>query len=152
MVSVGAGPRAAHGACVADELYVAGSTWSCRRSRTRRCGCTAARCAPWPSTAGTRCSRRPGTTTTSSSATAWSTSEYTHTCLCDRSALAAVCGRQCSEYLCCSDLLQNPLLVPLKQLAGGARAADLVVLELRWHPAQPWLLAACADGTLRLYA
>lgn len=51
-----------------------------------------------------------------------------------------------------NDLLQNPLLVPLKQLAGGARAADLVVLELRWHPAQPWLLAACADGTLRLYA
>ncbi|KAF9405528.1 hypothetical protein HW555_013776, partial [Spodoptera exigua] len=51
-----------------------------------------------------------------------------------------------------NDLLQNPLLVPLKQLRGGARAADLLVLDLRWHPTQPWLLAACADGTLRLYA
>ncbi|CAH1637126.1 unnamed protein product [Spodoptera littoralis] len=51
-----------------------------------------------------------------------------------------------------NDLLQNPLLVPLKSLSGGARAADLNVLELRWHPAQPWLAAACADGTLRLYA
>ncbi|KAH9639804.1 hypothetical protein HF086_002949 [Spodoptera exigua] len=57
-----------------------------------------------------------------------------------------------SVAACCSDLLQNPLLVPLKQLRGGARAADLLVLDLRWHPTQPWLLAACADGTLRLYA
>ncbi|CAH0625188.1 unnamed protein product [Chrysodeixis includens] len=51
-----------------------------------------------------------------------------------------------------NDLLQNPLLVPLKQLRAGPRGAELCVLELRWHPAQPWLLAACADSTLRLYA
>lgn len=50
-----------------------------------------------------------------------------------------------------NDLLQNPLLVPLKQLRAGGRAEQLCVLELRWHPAQPWLLAAGADATLRLY-
>ncbi|KAJ8719903.1 hypothetical protein PYW07_011946 [Mythimna separata] len=50
-----------------------------------------------------------------------------------------------------NDLLQNPLLVPLKQLRAGPRAEQLCVLELRWHPAQPWLLAAGADATLRLY-
>ncbi|XP_053608417.1 ribosome biogenesis protein BOP1 homolog [Plodia interpunctella] len=49
-----------------------------------------------------------------------------------------------------SDLLQNPLLVPLKQLPARGRQ-DLHVLDLRWHPTQPWLLAANADHTLALY-
>ncbi|CAH2089967.1 unnamed protein product [Euphydryas editha] len=51
-----------------------------------------------------------------------------------------------------NDLLQNPLLVPLKQLAGPEPRGELCVLDVRWHPAQPWLLAAAADHTLRLYA
>ncbi|KOB76137.1 Uncharacterized protein OBRU01_06296 [Operophtera brumata] len=51
-----------------------------------------------------------------------------------------------------NDLLQNPLLVPLKQLTGPARRDALCVLQLTFHPAQPWLLAAGADGTLRLYS
>ncbi|XP_052742253.1 ribosome biogenesis protein BOP1 homolog isoform X2 [Bicyclus anynana] len=51
-----------------------------------------------------------------------------------------------------SDLLQNPLLVPLKQLPGPEKRGELCVLGLRWHPTQPWLLAAAADHTLRLYA
>ncbi|XP_045500058.1 ribosome biogenesis protein BOP1 homolog [Colias croceus] len=51
-----------------------------------------------------------------------------------------------------NDLLQNPLLVPLKQLRGGEKRDELCVLEVRFHPTQPWLIAACADGTIRLYA
>ncbi|CAH0726848.1 unnamed protein product, partial [Brenthis ino] len=51
-----------------------------------------------------------------------------------------------------NDLLQNPLLVPLKQLPAPAPRGELCVLDVRWHPAQPWLLAAAADHTLRLYA
>ncbi|XP_064073157.1 ribosome biogenesis protein BOP1 homolog isoform X1 [Vanessa tameamea] len=51
-----------------------------------------------------------------------------------------------------NDLLQNPLLVPLKQLPGPERSGELCVLDVRWHPAQPWLLAAAADHTIRLYA
>jgi hypothetical protein len=51
-----------------------------------------------------------------------------------------------------SDLLQNPLLVPLKQLPSGEPRDQLVTLDLRFHPTQPWLLAACADHTIRLYS
>ncbi|KAG6459636.1 ribosome biogenesis protein BOP1 homolog isoform X2 [Manduca sexta] len=51
-----------------------------------------------------------------------------------------------------NDLLQNPLLVPLKQLRGPAVRDELCALELRFHPEQPWLLAAGADATLRLYS
>lgn len=58
----------------------------------------------------------------------------------------------CITLVVHSDLLQNPLLVPLKQLPGPERRGELCVLGLRWHPAQPWLLAAAADHTLRLYA
>ncbi|XP_072948915.1 ribosome biogenesis protein BOP1 homolog [Epargyreus clarus] len=51
-----------------------------------------------------------------------------------------------------NDLLQNPLLVPLKQLRAPAERGGLRALDLRWHPARPWLLAAGADATLRLYS
>lgn len=70
-------------------------------------------------------------------------------CVCER------CGRgygAATARRVCSDLLQNPLLVPLKQLRAPPPRDGLGVLQVRWHPAQPWLLAACADGTLRLYA
>ncbi|XP_041981101.1 ribosome biogenesis protein BOP1 homolog [Aricia agestis] len=50
-----------------------------------------------------------------------------------------------------NDLLQNPLLVPLRQLPGPERRDDLCALDLRWHPTQPWLAAAGADATIRLY-
>lgn len=50
-----------------------------------------------------------------------------------------------------NDLLQNPLLVPLKQLRGPEKREELCVLDVRFHPTQPWLLAAGADSTLRLY-
>ncbi|CAG4933037.1 unnamed protein product [Parnassius apollo] len=51
-----------------------------------------------------------------------------------------------------NDLLQNPLLVPLKQLRAPEPRGELCVLDVRFHPAQPWLLAAAADHSLRLYA
>ncbi|KAJ0176349.1 hypothetical protein K1T71_008523 [Dendrolimus kikuchii] len=51
-----------------------------------------------------------------------------------------------------NDLLQNPLIVPLKQLKGPEKREELCVLDLRFHPTQPWLLAAGADATLRLYS
>uniref|UniRef100_A0A8C3U3F9 Ribosome biogenesis protein BOP1 n=1 Tax=Catharus ustulatus TaxID=91951 RepID=A0A8C3U3F9_CATUS len=50
-----------------------------------------------------------------------------------------------------SDLLQNPLLVPLKVLKGHAPALDLGVLDVAFHPHQPWLFSSGADGTVRLY-
>lgn len=51
----------------------------------------------------------------------------------------------------CSDLLQNPLLVPVKVLKGHALTQDLGVLDVAFHPTQPWLFSAGADATVRLY-
>uniref|UniRef100_A0A8C3XBY3 BOP1 ribosomal biogenesis factor n=1 Tax=Cyanoderma ruficeps TaxID=181631 RepID=A0A8C3XBY3_9PASS len=49
------------------------------------------------------------------------------------------------------DLLQNALLVPLKVLKGHVPTLDLGVLDVAFHPHQPWLFSSGADGTLRLY-
>ncbi|XP_039571305.1 ribosome biogenesis protein bop1-like, partial [Passer montanus] len=50
-----------------------------------------------------------------------------------------------------NDLLQNALLVPLKVLKGHAPALDLGVLDVAFHPQQPWLFSSGADGTVRLF-
>lgn len=50
-----------------------------------------------------------------------------------------------------SDLLQNPLLVPVKVLRGHTLTRDLGVLDVAFHPSQPWVFSAGADGTVRLF-
>lgn len=50
-----------------------------------------------------------------------------------------------------SDLLSNPLIVPLKILRGHEIVNDLGVLDIVFHPTQPWLFSAGADGTIRLF-
>lgn len=50
-----------------------------------------------------------------------------------------------------SDLLQNPLLVPVKVLRGHTLTRDLGVLDVAFHPSQPWVFSAGADGTIRLF-
>lgn len=52
-----------------------------------------------------------------------------------------------SHAMVYNDLLQNPLLVPLKQLPSPDR-----IWCVRFHPTRPWLLAAASDNTLRLYS
>ncbi|KAG7719888.1 hypothetical protein KL949_001467 [Ogataea haglerorum] len=49
------------------------------------------------------------------------------------------------------DLMSNPLLVPLKKLTGHKVVNSLGVLNVCWHPAQPWLFTAGADHTARLW-
>ncbi|NXH21845.1 BOP1 protein, partial [Bucco capensis] len=49
------------------------------------------------------------------------------------------------------DLLQNPLLVPVKVLKGHTITLDLGVLDVLFHPTQPWVFSSGADGTVRLY-
>uniref|UniRef100_A0A287B5J6 Ribosome biogenesis protein BOP1 n=2 Tax=Sus scrofa TaxID=9823 RepID=A0A287B5J6_PIG len=51
-----------------------------------------------------------------------------------------------------NDLLQNPLLVPVKVLKGHALTRDLGVLDVAFHPTQPWVFSAGADGTVRLFS
>lgn len=50
-----------------------------------------------------------------------------------------------------SDLLQNPLLVPVKVLKGHVLTQALGVLDVTFHPSQPWLFSAGADATIRLF-
>lgn len=50
-----------------------------------------------------------------------------------------------------SDLLQNPLLVPVKVLKGHVITHDLGVLDVTFHPTQPWVFSSGSDGTVRLF-
>ncbi|KAI9839813.1 MAG: Ribosome biogenesis protein erb1 [Sarea resinae] len=49
------------------------------------------------------------------------------------------------------DLMTNATVVPLKVLRGHAVKAGLGVLDLDWHPREPWVVSAGADGTCRLW-
>lgn len=50
-----------------------------------------------------------------------------------------------------SDLLQNPLIVPVKVLRGHKITNKLGVMDCKFHPSQPWVFSAGADSTVRLY-
>jgi ribosome biogenesis protein ERB1 len=50
-----------------------------------------------------------------------------------------------------SDLVTNPLIVPLKVLRGHDIKEGLGVLEAKWHPREPWVVSVGADGVGRLW-
>ncbi|ORY81831.1 NUC169 domain-domain-containing protein [Leucosporidium creatinivorum] len=50
-----------------------------------------------------------------------------------------------------SDLLTNPLIVPLKVLKGHEIKDSLGVLDAKWHPREPWVVSVGADGMGRLW-
>ncbi|KAM8767067.1 ribosome biogenesis protein bop1 [Acanthopagrus schlegelii] len=50
-----------------------------------------------------------------------------------------------------NDLLQNPLIVPVKVLRGHVITHDLGVLDVTFHPSQPWVFSSGADATIRLF-
>ena len=50
-----------------------------------------------------------------------------------------------------NDLLQNPLIVPVKKLSGHTKYDDFGVMSILWHPTQPWLFSAGADGYIKLW-
>ena len=50
-----------------------------------------------------------------------------------------------------SDLMRNPLIVPVKVLRGHTVSNKLGVLTLSFHPTQPWVFTAGADGRIFLY-
>lgn len=49
------------------------------------------------------------------------------------------------------DWLRDPSIVPVKVLRGHLRSLGIGVLDLAFHPEQPWLFSAGADNTLRLW-
>jgi ribosome biogenesis protein ERB1 len=50
-----------------------------------------------------------------------------------------------------SDLMRNPLIVPVKILRGHTVRNKLGVLNLSFHPTQPWLFTGGADGRIFLF-
>uniref|UniRef100_A0A8C9TNK1 Ribosome biogenesis protein BOP1 n=1 Tax=Scleropages formosus TaxID=113540 RepID=A0A8C9TNK1_SCLFO len=50
-----------------------------------------------------------------------------------------------------NDLLQNPLIVPVKVLKGHTLTHNLGVLDVAFHPTQPWVFSSGADATIRLF-
>jgi ribosome biogenesis protein ERB1 len=50
-----------------------------------------------------------------------------------------------------NDLLQNPLIVPVKILRGHEVVNSLGVLDIEFHPTQPWIVSSGADHSLRLW-
>jgi len=49
------------------------------------------------------------------------------------------------------DLMENASIVPLKVLKGHSVTQGLGVLDVEWHPREPWLVSAGSDGTCRLW-
>ena len=49
------------------------------------------------------------------------------------------------------DSLENATIVPLKVLKGHKVTGELGVLDVEWHPREPWCVSAGADGTIRLW-
>jgi ribosome biogenesis protein ERB1 len=50
-----------------------------------------------------------------------------------------------------SDLMRNPLIVPVKILKGHSVKNRHGVLAMTFHPTQPWVFTAGADGRIFLY-
>lgn len=50
-----------------------------------------------------------------------------------------------------ADSLENATVVPLKVLRGHQVKKELGVLDCEWHPREPWLVSAGADGSMRLW-
>ncbi len=50
-----------------------------------------------------------------------------------------------------ADLMTNPLIVPVKILRGHEVVDYSGVLDCAWHPTQPWVFTAGADGSVMLW-
>ncbi|XP_026822167.1 ribosome biogenesis protein BOP1 homolog [Rhopalosiphum maidis] len=50
-----------------------------------------------------------------------------------------------------NDLLQNPLVVPLKLLKEHEDCSDFGIFGVTFHPTEPWVFSCGADKTIRLF-
>ncbi|VBB72421.1 Putative cytosolic ribosome biogenesis protein [Podospora comata] len=50
-----------------------------------------------------------------------------------------------------NDQLESPTIVPVKQLKGHKVVNQVGVVDIDWHPREPWCVSAGADGTARLW-
>jgi len=69
--------------------------------------------------------------------------------------LFATCSDDGSIYvfhgMVYDDLMQNPLIVPLKRLKDHSEVDGFGVLDCVWHPIQPWIISSGADAVVRLW-
>lgn len=49
------------------------------------------------------------------------------------------------------EMMENARIVPLKVLKGHTVTGGLGVMDVDWHPSQPWAVSAGGDGTARLW-
>jgi ribosome biogenesis protein ERB1 len=49
------------------------------------------------------------------------------------------------------DLMQNPLIVPVKVLKAHQRVGGLGALHCQFHPVQPWVFSSGSDGTIKMF-
>ncbi|KAJ1331488.1 ribosome biogenesis protein ERB1 [Microdochium nivale] len=50
-----------------------------------------------------------------------------------------------------NDVMEDPVIVPVKMLKGHRVVKKLGILDVDWHPQHPWCVSAGADGTCRLW-
>ncbi|KAK6034220.1 hypothetical protein COOONC_28278, partial [Cooperia oncophora] len=50
------------------------------------------------------------------------------------------------------DLFKDNEIYPVKRLRGHTVVDGLSMLDTVWHPTQPWLITAGADGTIALFS
>lgn len=69
--------------------------------------------------------------------------------------LFASCSEDCTACvyhgMVYSDLNQNPQIVAVQILRGHSSVNGRGVMDLKFHPRQPWLFTAGADSVIRLY-
>ena len=61
------------------------------------------------------------------------------------------CSIIVSHGMVYNDLLQNALIVPVKVLKGHKSNDVFGIMDVCFHPNQPWVFSAGADATVRLY-
>lgn len=49
------------------------------------------------------------------------------------------------------DMMENATIVPVKVLKGHKVKSALGVMDVDWHPKEPWCVSAGADGTCRMW-
>lgn len=47
--------------------------------------------------------------------------------------------------------MENPMIVPVKTCRGHKVVNKLGVMDIDWHPTNPWCISSGADGTCRLW-
>ncbi len=50
-----------------------------------------------------------------------------------------------------TDMMKNPMIVPLKVLKGHGVVGQMGVTQILFHPRQPWVFSAGADGIINLF-